>query len=202
MKFFDKATHENKQQLHEEPVSPTTESNAPNPSDTSAAHPMRPLDPREQRAYETLTWIEYWMDNSIPLPFSKGKRRIGLDPILGMIPLIGDFGSAVVSLAFVARAAPSLSRYTVMRMLANVWVDSVIGVIPIVGDLFDIGHKANQKNLKLFEQHMAVGAELQDKVDRKWLVRISLVFFIFCAATTMISLALFVLLVLYLTGRL
>ena len=192
-------------------MSPTAESNeqpltatsSPSEEEPPSVVPMmRPLDPREQRAHATLSKIEYWMDNSIPLPFTKGKHRIGLDPIIGIIPLVGDFGSALVSLAFVARAAPTLSRYTVLRMLYNVWIDSVIGVVPLLGDIFDIGHKANKKNLKLFEEHMAVGAELRDQVDKRWLGRVVFLFFLFCAATTIIMLALFILLVLYLTGHL
>ncbi|GKZ00237.1 hypothetical protein MPSEU_000976600 [Mayamaea pseudoterrestris] len=200
MKLFNASLYQKESQQHEVPMSPTAETHET--TVTQEQHFMRPLDPREQRAHETLKRIEYWMDSSIPLPFSNGKRRIGLDPILGLIPLVGDFGSAFISLGFVARAAPTLSRYTVVRMLYNVWVDSVIGVIPLVGDIFDIGHKANQKNLKLFEQHMEVGVTLQDRTDRKWIIRVCLLFFLFCSLTTLAFFALFILLILYLTGRL
>jgi hypothetical protein len=157
------------------------------------------LNRDEQRAYATLKRIKYVMDD-IKIPFT--DRKVGIDPIIGIIPFFGDFGSAVVSLSFIARASPVLSRYTVLRMLSNVWIDSVTGVVPLVGDLFDVGWKANARNLTIFEDHMNVGRELRADMDRRWLIKVILCFFLVCALTTMMALALVVLLVLYLNGNL
>jgi hypothetical protein len=163
--------------------------------------PMPPLNEAEQRAYKTLKRIKYVMDDAIPLPCFK-DRRVGLDPIMGIIPFVGDFGSAVVSLVMVARASPVLSRYTVIRMLVNVWIDAVTGVVPVVGDVFDIGWKANERNLAIFENHMKIGAQARRDIDRRWVIIVALGFFIFCCLTTALVLALIILLILYLTGTL
>jgi hypothetical protein len=79
--------------------------------------PMPPLNPREERAHRALQRIQYLMDNAVKIPGL--NRRVGLDPVIGLIPGIGDFGSALVSLVMVARAAPHLSRYTVIRVSAE-----------------------------------------------------------------------------------
>jgi hypothetical protein len=162
--------------------------------------PMPPLNAREQQTYNSLARIQYWMDESIKLPCC--KQRIGLDPILGVIPFIGDFGSALVSLTFVMKAAPVLSRYTVVRMLVNVWIDTTLGTVPLIGDIFDIGWKANQRNLLLFENHMKVGKSEQARVDQFWVFRAIIIFIVVCAFTAMLVLALFILLILWLTGNL
>jgi hypothetical protein len=163
-------------------------------------NPLLLLNPREQEAHATLSKIQYYMDDWVRIPGT--QRRIGLDPLIGLLPLVGDVGSAMVSLGFVARAAPVLSRYTVLRMLVNVWIDAVVGVVPLLGDVFDVGWKANQRNLKLFEKHMEVGATQQAKADRRWVVRIVIAFVVVCLVTTLTTLALVVVLVLYLTGKL
>jgi hypothetical protein len=94
---------------------------------------------------ERLAWI---MDGSIPLP---GGFRIGLDPIIGLIPGVGDLIGTVVSSAIVLQAQRAgIPKATLMRMIANVGIDAVIGAVPIVGDLFDFAFKANAKNLELY----------------------------------------------------
>jgi Domain of unknown function (DUF4112) len=162
--------------------------------------PMPPLNPREERTHKALQRIQYVMDDAVNIPVL--NRRVGLDPLIGLVPGIGDFGSAIVSLVMVARAAPHLSRYTVIRMLINVWIDAVTGVVPIVGDVFDIGWKANQRNLALFEDHMKVGAEIRNSADKRWLIMMIIGFLAFVCVMTCIILALIILLIVWLTGNL
>jgi Domain of unknown function (DUF4112) len=158
--------------------------------------PMPELNSAEQRAYETAKKLQYIMDDCIKLPCC--DKRVGIDPIIGLIPGFGDFGSALISLAIVARMAPVLSRYTVLRMLVNVWIDAVTGVFPIIGDLFDIGWKANQRNVLIFEDQMKVGGEARMNTDRRWVIMIALGFTIFCFVTTIMTVALCVLLIMML----
>lgn len=158
--------------------------------------PMPSLNPAEQRAYETAKKLQYIMDDCIKLPCC--DKRMGVDPIIGFIPGFGDFGSALISLAIVARMAPVLSRYTVLRMLVNVWIDAITGVVPLVGDIFDIGWKANQRNVLIFEDHMKVGGEARHTTDRRWVIMISVGFFIFCFMTTVMIVGLVVLLIMML----
>jgi hypothetical protein len=81
--------------------------------------------------------------------------RVGLDPVLGLVPGLGDVAGAVLS-GYVVLLASRLGAPTtvIVRMLGNVVVDTVGGTVPVIGDLFDIGWKANTRNLALLERHL------------------------------------------------
>jgi len=97
----------------------------------------------------------------------------------------------------VARAAPQLNRYTVVRMLTNVWIDTVTGVVPVLGDLFDVGWKANQRNVLIFEDHMKQGRRARQDVDKAWLIGVVLFFFAFCCFCAFATIVITVVLVLF-----
>jgi hypothetical protein len=87
-------------------------------------------------------------------------------------------------------------------MLVNVYIDAVTGVVPVVGDIFDVGWKANERNLAIFEDHMKIGAEARNSIDRKWLIMVVIGFFLFVGFCICVVLALVILLILWLTGNL
>ena len=92
------------------------------------------------------------MDRSIPIG---GGYSIGLDPIIGLIPGIGDLiGTAVSGFIIYQAQRAGIPKSTVMRMMINVGVDAAVGAIPFLGDLFDFAFKANQKNLQLYRDSM------------------------------------------------
>jgi hypothetical protein len=98
------------------------------------------------RLLEKLAWL---MDRAIPIPGT--KFRVGLDAILGLLPVGGDFITGLIQSGLVLTA---LKHYRVpkavaARMAANVLIDIAIGSIPLVGDAFDAFFKANTMNLKL-----------------------------------------------------
>lgn len=83
--------------------------------------------------------------------------RVGLDPILGIIPGVGDGVAALFSLYVVLEAAVAgVPRTTLLQMLAVVAVDAVVGSVPVVGPLFDAVWKANTWNVRAFERHVAM----------------------------------------------
>ncbi len=96
------------------------------------------------------------MDSAIGLP---GTRfRLGLDGLFGLAPVAGDAASAAVALYIIweARrlgAPPSL----VARMLGNLALDAFGGSVPLLGDLFDVGFKANIRNVDLLENLLRRG---------------------------------------------
>ncbi len=91
------------------------------------------------------------LDESIPLP---GGFRIGLDPILGLVPGLGDVVSAIFSFAIVIQALGLRAPLSVfIRMIGNVLVDTAVGSIPIAGDLFDAAYKSNTRNLDLLARY-------------------------------------------------
>ncbi|HKN59429.1 MAG TPA: DUF4112 domain-containing protein [Gemmatimonadaceae bacterium] len=94
------------------------------------------------------------LDNSISIPGTGWK--IGFDPIVGLIPGIGDLIGAVLSGYIILEAARAeVPGYTLARMLVNVGIDTVLGSIPAVGDVFDAVWKSNTKNVALLESHLS-----------------------------------------------
>jgi uncharacterized protein DUF4112 len=109
------------------------------------------------------------LDSAFQVP---GTRfRFGLDPVIGIIPGIGDAIGAVLSSAIVFQAARlGVSRSTLIRMMGNVVLDTVVGEIPLLGDLFDFGWKANTKNLDLLEAHLQRPADTTSSSRRTLLL--------------------------------
>jgi hypothetical protein len=94
------------------------------------------------------------MDSSIQI----GPWSIGLDPLLGLLPGLGDLLGAAISLLIVMRAiAAGVPRVAVARMMTNLAVDTLVGAIPVVGDVFDFAYKANMKNLRIYEETLYQG---------------------------------------------
>ncbi len=113
-----------------------------------------PLDPaRRLNRLRKLAWL---LDRSIPVG---NKGRFGLDPLLGLIPGLGDWAGAGLSLYIVHEAMQlGLSWPVLARMLANIGFEALVGTIPVAGDLFDFFWQANVRNLQLVERHYRPGA--------------------------------------------
>lgn len=83
------------------------------------------------------------------------NRQVGLDAIVGLIPVAGDLVSAAVGLYLVWEARNlGMSKFQLARMTANVGFDSLVGAIPVAGDLFDFVFRSNSRNLKLIRRHL------------------------------------------------
>ncbi len=91
------------------------------------------------------------LDDAIPIPGT--GWRIGIDPLIGLVPGIGDVLGAVAS-AWILVVASRLGApgAVIARMGWNVAIDTVLGTIPVAGDLFDAGWKSNAKNVALLER--------------------------------------------------
>lgn len=109
------------------------------------------LAPDERAELAVIRGIRKVMDDAVALPNTNIK--IGLDSVLGLIPGVGDLGSAAVG-AYVLSAANKLGVPTIVmvRMLFNLAVDAAVGMIPLVGDVFDVLYRANAKNVALVER--------------------------------------------------
>jgi hypothetical protein len=80
---------------------------------------------------------------------------IGLDPLIGLIPGIGDVvGGAMSSYILVVAAQEGAPTSVLVRMLGNIALDSLVGLVPVLGDLFDVGVKANRRNVQLLERYL------------------------------------------------
>jgi hypothetical protein len=124
------------------------------------SHPQHP-------ALKRVRTLSYWLDNSIAIPGT--TYRIGLDPLIGLLPGAGDAVGVALSAYIVLEAARlGLPREALIRMVTNIVLDTVMGSLPIVGDFFDASWKSNTRNAALLEAHLK-SAKPKQKVD-KWLL--------------------------------
>jgi hypothetical protein len=94
------------------------------------------------------------LDNAITIPGTSWK--IGFDPLVGLIPGIGDLIGAVMSGYIILEAVRAdASGFMLARMLTNVGIDTLLGAIPGLGDVFDAAWKSNSMNVALLERHLA-----------------------------------------------
>ena len=106
---------------------------------------------REQELRD-LESLAGWLDSRFRMPGT--NIRFGLDSIIGLLPGVGDGLSAIPSCYILVRAHRMGASKTVLtRMGLNAALDFVIGVVPVVGDLFDVGFRANKRNVALLRAH-------------------------------------------------
>ena len=88
---------------------------------------------------------------------SRGRSSASAsDPLIGLVPGLGDLIGAGVALWVVLEAADlGASGFVLLRMLLNVAIDTIGGAIPVAGDVFDALWRANLKNVRLLERHLA-----------------------------------------------
>jgi hypothetical protein len=100
---------------------------------------------KPRRRLERLAW---YLDSSIPIPGL--NARIGLDPLLGLLPGIGDTIGALFSSYILAEAARlGAPKSVLLKMAFNIALEAAAGVLPVLGDFFDMAWKANQRNVQL-----------------------------------------------------
>ena len=110
------------------------------------------------RELEDLRRFARLLDEAFKIPII--NYRVGLEPILGLIPVLGDFSGFLLSGYLIVRAARlGLPRELVVRMVVNALLDAVIGSIPVVGDIFDFFWKVNKRNLRLVERYLGAYAQ-------------------------------------------
>lgn len=113
-------------------------------------------------------WVALIMDNLVRVPGT--QFRIGLDPLIGLIPGLGDTGSAMVSaLALIQVARQGLPKIILARMSLNILLNQLIGVIPVFGDAFSFWFKSNARNHELIKKHTAGGSGVRKAGRGDWI---------------------------------
>lgn len=117
-------------------------------------------------AIERARFIAYMMDSAFTIPFI--RKKIGLDPLVSLIPVAGDLISMLVGCYLIWVAVElQLPQPVIMRMLLNSMLDFLIGSIPVFGDVTDVWFKSNQWNFKLLESaYQASCKAKQDKTEQ------------------------------------
>jgi hypothetical protein len=105
--------------------------------------------PLPRRRDPVIEVIAHVMDGLIPI----GRWSIGLDSIVGLIPVLGDIIGAVIGMVIVLRAVQAgIPRIAIARMMTNIAIDTLVGAIPLLGDAFDFIYKSNTKNMRIYEE--------------------------------------------------
>jgi len=113
---------------------------------------LRRLTPGQEQRLELLRRVARMLDSALPVPGT--SFRFGLDPILGLVPGLGDLVSPLFALGTLWHARDlGVPRVVQLRMIFNVAIDTLTGFVPLIGDLFDFAWKANNMNLALLERH-------------------------------------------------
>ena len=113
---------------------------------------LRRLTAGQEQRLGLLRQVARLLDSAVLVPGT--SFRFGLDPILGLIPGLGDLVSPLFTAGIIWQARDlGVPRVVIMRMIINVAIDTLVGLIPILGDLFDFAWKSNNMNLALLEQH-------------------------------------------------
>ena len=97
--------------------------------------------------------LEFLLERSFTIPGI--NRPVGLDAIVGLVPVVGDVVTAVMG-AYIIWEARNLGmpKWKLWRMMGNLGVDTALGAIPLVGDAFDFLFRSNTRNLRIIRKHL------------------------------------------------
>lgn len=96
--------------------------------------------------------VTHVLDELVSVPGTPIK--VGLDPVIGVIPIAGDALAALVGVWVILEASRfGIPRVVLGRMIANLVLDLGIGAIPLIGDAYDLLFRSNSRNLELFRRH-------------------------------------------------
>src|SRR6266850_3959638 len=114
---------------------------------------LPPEEKRKRQGLEPLfKWIAFIMDEVIRVPGT--KFRFGLDPLIGLIPGIGDTSSALVSaFALIQAVRLGIPKILLTRMALNILINEIVGIIPVIGDTFSFWFKSNARNYEIIKTH-------------------------------------------------
>jgi hypothetical protein len=114
---------------------------------------IRHSPPEHIRRFEALRRISQLLDSAFVVPGT--SYRVGLDPILGLIPGLGDLVSPLFTIVILWQSRKvGVPRIVQLRIVFNAGIDALLGVVPLVGDLFDVAWKSNNRNVALLERHV------------------------------------------------
>ena len=115
---------------------------------------LPPEDRQRRNSVESaFKWVAVLMDRLIQIPGV--KKRLGLNPILDLIPGFGDIAAALVSVSVLAYGIRrGIPKILLGRMALNVLINEIVGIIPIVGSIFAFWFTANSRNYELLRAHL------------------------------------------------
>ena len=115
--------------------------------------PEIPLGADPQSVRQRIEALERLLEGLIEVPGL--GRKVGLDAVIGLVPVVGDVVTALMGLYLVWEARNlGMPKWQLWRMAGNVGFDSLVGAVPVAGDLFDFLYRSNTRNLKIVRRHL------------------------------------------------
>jgi hypothetical protein len=119
-----------------------------NPGDFERAMSQLPVGRDVASVRRRIVAMEALLERAFPLPGT--SRRVGLDSILGLVPILGDVITAAMGAWLIWEAKNlGMSRFHLARMTGNVAFDTAIGFVPLLGDAVDFLFRSNTRNLRI-----------------------------------------------------
>jgi hypothetical protein len=116
---------------------------------------QKPWSPQDEARLKRVRLLSRLLDEQFRIPGT--TQRLGLDGLLGLIPGVGDAAGTLLSTYILYEAIRlGAPKAVLLRMVANIGIDTVVGAIPVVGDIFDVAWKANKKNAALLHAYLAL----------------------------------------------
>ncbi|PAL23602.1 DUF4112 domain-containing protein [Sphingopyxis sp. GW247-27LB] len=127
---------------------------APSTPDTDAIFDALIQNRRDPAALrKRVETLEILLERSFTIPGI--NRPVGLDAIVGLVPVVGDVITAVMGAYLIWEARNlGMPQWKIWRMMGNLGVDTALGAIPLVGDAFDLFFRSNSRNLKIIKRHL------------------------------------------------
>ncbi|WP_148414879.1 DUF4112 domain-containing protein [Haloferax sp. KTX1] len=145
------------------------DSGADDPLEPDAVVDFESAGVGDEETLARLRAVSFYLDEAFEVPGT--NYRVGLDPILGLVPGIGDATASALSAYILVEAAMlGVPRATLARMLGNVVLDATVGSLPLVGDVFDAAWKANARNVRLLEARYDDASPAAAAADRRFLL--------------------------------
>ena len=138
---------------------------------------LPPEEKRKRQGLEPLfKWLALIMDEFIRVPGTKFK--FGLDPLIGLLPGLGDTASALVSaFALIQAARLGVPKILLARMSLNILINELVGIVPVVGDAFSFWFKSNARNYQIIKNHTAAPGGVSRRSD--WIFVIAVLVLLF-----------------------
>jgi len=148
------------------------------------------LPPEERRKRQGLEplfkWLALIMDEFIRFPGTKFK--FGLDPLIGLLPGLGDTASALVSaFALIQAARLGVPKILLARMSLNILINELVGIVPVVGDAFSFWFKSNVRNYQVIKDHAAAPGGVSRRSDWIFVIAVLVLLFVIVGCGLLIT---------------
>lgn len=127
---------------------------APSPPNPDALFEALVADRNDPAALrKRIETLEILLERSFTIPGI--NRQVGLDAIIGLVPVVGDVVTAAMGAYIIWEARNlGLPKWKIWRMMGNLGVDTALGAIPFAGDAFDLFFRSNSRNLRILKRHL------------------------------------------------